>query len=91
MAWMFVHPAGALLLRYGRGHWEAELRGRRFGRWDWPAEGARALHEGTTGDRTWDERDDRTAVPVELSAWRPTVDSWEYATRPEPRRRKPDG
>jgi hypothetical protein len=79
MAWLFVHPAGALLLRYKGGHWSAELHGRRFGRWTRPADGARALHAGLTGDPAWDGRDDRMAVPPELAAWRHTLDAWEDA------------
>ena len=85
MAWLFVHAAGTLLLRYKSGHWAAELRGRRFGRWTRPEEGASALHGGTTGDTEWDRRDDRTAVPSELAAWRPTIDAWEE-TPPRPSR-----
>lgn len=84
MAWLFVHTAGPLMLRYKAGHWVAELRGERFGRWPRPEDGAIALHRGATGARSWDTRADCAAVPAELQAWRQTYDGWED-TPAEPR------
>jgi predicted NUDIX family NTP pyrophosphohydrolase len=43
MAWLYVHPAGPLMLRYKGGAWAAELKGRRLGRWSRPEDAALAL------------------------------------------------
>jgi hypothetical protein len=77
MAWLYVHPAGPLMLRYKGGAWAAELKGRKLGRWSRPEDAALALHASTTGDQAWDTRLDASLAPAEIEAWRRTLDAWE--------------
>jgi hypothetical protein len=65
------------MLRHMAGRWRAELRGRCWGSWPTPEEGAVALSLGATGDGEWDRQAKDAQVPRELAAWRRTYDAWE--------------